>query len=228
MIPIRDENPTRRTPWVTLGLIIVNVLVFAYECTLDQAVLQDFWARWSFVPTRFFADPFSLSQLATIFTSMFMHAGWVHIAGNLLYLWIFGNNIEDRLGPARFAVFYSLCGLVATLTQGMTAPTSSIPSLGASGAIAGVLGAYLLLYPRASILTLVPIVFFVELARLPAFLVIGFWFVLQLGSGLVALGSGSVASGGVAWFAHIGGFIAGMLLILPLRAANRRSRPGRM
>jgi len=222
VIPIRDENPTHRFPFMTVALIALNVGVFVYELTLGQAGFTAFWNRWAFVPARFLANPFSAEQLMTVFTAMFMHAGWVHVAGNLLYLWIFGNNIEDRLGRGRFVVFYLLCGVAGTLAQAMVSPASMVPNLGASGAIAGVLGAYLVLYPGASVLTLIPIFFFVELARLPAVLVIGFWFVLQLGSGLAALGAGMMESGGVAWFAHIGGFVTGVVLMLPLALQTRR------
>ncbi len=225
MIPIRDDNPTHRFPVITVAFIAVNVAVFVYQLTLGQAGLAAFWDRWAFMPARFLADPFSAEQLTTIFTAMFMHAGWVHVAGNLLYLWIFGNNIEDRLGHGRFVVFYLVCGVAATLAQAIVSPASTVPNLGASGAIAGVLGAYLVLYPGASVLTLIPIFFFVELARLPAVLVIGFWFVLQLGSGLAALGAGMMDMGGVAWFAHIGGFVAGVVLTLPLILQRRRRRP---
>lgn len=224
MIPIRDENPARRFPWITALLLAANVAVFAYQLTLDPAGLQAFWAEWAFVPARFFASPLAPAQVATIFTAMFMHAGWVHIGGNMLYLWIFGNNIEDRLGSVRFIAFYLVCGVAATLAQAFMAPASAIPTLGASGAIAGVLGAYLLLYPGASVLTLIPIFFFVEIARVPAYLVIGFWFVLQLGSGLAAIGTGAAASGGVAWFAHLGGFAMGAVLALPVFLAARRPR----
>jgi membrane associated rhomboid family serine protease len=224
VIPIRDENPTKRFPWITALLLAANVAVFAYQLTLDPASLQAFWAEWAFVPARFFASPLAFTQVATILSAMFMHAGWVHVGGNMLYLWIFGNNIEDRLGPVRFIAFYLVCGVAATLAQAFMAPASAIPTLGASGAIAGVLGAYLLLYPGASVLTLIPIFFFVEIARVPAYLVIGFWFVLQLGSGLAAIGTGAAASGGVAWFAHLGGFAMGAVLALPVFLAARRPR----
>lgn len=224
MIPIRDESPARRIPWMTALLLAANVAVFVHQLMLDPATLQAFWAEWAFVPSRFFANPLTPAQTATIFTAMFMHAGWVHIGGNMLYLWIFGNKIEDRFGSVRFIAFYFACGIAATLAQAFMAPTSSIPTLGASGAIAGVLGAYLLLYPGASVLTLIPILFFVEIARVPAYLVIGFWFVLQLGSGLAAIGTGAAAVGGVAWFAHLGGFATGAVLALPAIVAAKRTR----
>jgi membrane associated rhomboid family serine protease len=221
VIPIRDENPTKRLPLVTFAVIALNIAVFVYESTLDPAALQALWMQWAFVPARFAADPFSPTQIATIFTAMFMHAGWVHIGGNMLYLWIFGNNIEDRFGPLGFTAFYLASGVAATFAQLLATPGSSLPNLGASGAVAGVLGAYILLFPSASVVTLIPVFVFIEVARVPAYLVIGFWFVLQLGSGLVSLGSGVAESGGVAWFAHIGGFVTGLVLALPAAIAAR-------
>ena len=226
MIPIRDENPTRSIPWVTLALIAANIGVFIYENTLTAAGLDALWTTWSIVPARLLADPFSAREVATVFTSMFMHAGWVHLIGNMLYLWIFGNNIEDRLGPVRFVAFYLVSGIAGAAAQIVMGPGSTVPMLGASGAIAGVLAGYLLLYPGASIVTIIPVFFFIEVARVPAYLVIGFWFVLQLGSGLASLGA-SAASGGTAWFAHIGGFVAGLVLALPAWYATRRRRRGR-
>lgn len=227
MIPIKDDNPTRRTPWVTVAFIAVNLAVFAYQTTLDPAALQSFWMRWAFVPARFMADPFSPGELATIFSAMFMHAGWVHIGGNMLYMWIFGNNIEDRFGHLGFAAFYLISGVAAMVAQAMVAPSSALPNLGASGAVAGVLGAYILLFPGASVLTIIPILIFIEVARVPAYIVIGFWFILQLGSGLASLGPELATSGGVAWFAHIGGFIAGLLLAAPAAVASHTRRRGR-
>jgi membrane associated rhomboid family serine protease len=179
------------------------------------------------VPARLLADPFSPAGIATVFTSMFMHAGWVHVIGNMLYLWIFGNNIEDRFGPIGFAVFYLICGLGASGAQILASPNSTLPMLGASGAVAGVLGAYLLLYPGATVITVIPIFVFIEVARVLAFLVIGFWFILQLGSGLASLGAGEAEAGGVAWFAHIGGFVAGLVLTAPAAVAGWRRRTRR-
>ena len=225
MIPIKDDNPTRRVPVLTIAIIAINIAVFAYELTLPPAALEAFWTQWAFVPGRFAGDPLSPLELATVFTSMFMHAGWVHIIGNLLYLWIFGNNIEDRLGPGGFTAFYLLTGAAAAAVQWLAAPDSMVPVLGASGAVAGVLGAYILLFPGASVVTIIPVFIFIEVARVPAYLVIGFWFVLQLGSGLASLGAGGVPGGGVAWFAHIGGFLAGLTLALPAAVqARTRSR----
>jgi len=224
MIPLYDDNPTRRLAWMTVLLIAANVAVFAFELSLaGQGHLDAFITTWSFVPKRFFADPFAPSQLATVFSAMFMHAGFLHIGGNMLYLWIFGNNVEDRLGPFRYLGFYLVCGIAATLGQGLLAPGADIPSLGASGAIAGVLAAYLLLYPRARVLTAVILIVFVELVRIPAFVVIGLWFVLQLASGVLSI-SQTANAGGVAYFAHVWGFAAGLLLTLPLLIAEKTRR----
>lgn len=219
MIPIKDDNPTRRFPWVTLALIAVNLLVFFYEISLGDAALNAFIAEWALSPARFLAAPFSTHELLTVVTSMFLHGGWLHVLGNMLYLWIFGNNIEDRLGHSTFLVFYLAAGAAGALAHVAASGAIDVPTVGASGAIAGVLGAYLVLYPGAAIVTLIPIFFFIEVARVPAFLVIGFWFLLQLGSGVASLGS--VASGGTAWFAHIGGFIAGLLVAVLWAAAER-------
>jgi membrane associated rhomboid family serine protease len=156
---------------------------------------------------------------------MFLHAGWLHVIGNMLYLWIFGNNVEDRFGPARFTLFYLVCGMAASAAQMLAAPATTLPNLGASGAVAGVLAAYALLYPGAAVLTIIPVFVFIEVARVPAYLVIGFWFVLQLGNGLATLGASATQSGGVAWFAHIGGFAAGLLLTLPAAIISRRRPP---
>lgn len=228
MIPIRDENPTRRTPWVTIAFIAANIAVFVYQTTLEPAALQAFWMQWAFIPARFLADPFAPAQIATVFSAMFMHAGWIHIGGNMLYLWIFGNNIEDRFGHLGFAAFYLISGIAATIAQAMVDPASTLPNLGASGAVAGVLGAYILLFPGAAVLTVIPIFIFIEVARVPAYLVIGFWFVLQLGNGLASLGADMTANGGVAWFAHIGGFVAGLLLALPAAISARGKRRNRV
>lgn len=230
MIPLRDENPTKRFPVVTIMLILANVVVFAYENSLDQSALQTFVSEWSFVTSRFLSDPTSPRQVATIFTSMFMHAGWVHIGGNMLYLWIFGNNIEDRLGRLPFLAYYLACGIAGVAAQALIAPQASIPTLGASGAIAGVLGGYALLFPGAAVLTLIPIFFFFEIARVPAFIVIGFWFVLQLANGVASIDPAVSQAGGVAYFAHIGGFALGVALALPLwfrGRFGRRTRGGR-
>ncbi|HEX9092498.1 MAG TPA: rhomboid family intramembrane serine protease [Coriobacteriia bacterium] len=226
MFPIRDENPTSRITWMTWLIIAINLAVFGYEfwlsLTAGVGVFDEFVIRYSFVPARFFASPFSPREWATVLTAMFMHGGWLHVGGNMLYLWIFGNNIEDRLGSARFLGFYLAAGLAATAAQAIVSPTSALPTLGASGAVAGVLAAYLLLYPRARVTTLVFIFFFIEVAAIPAYLIIIVWFVIQLGSGLGSLGQATAAGGGVAYFAHIGGFIAGLALALPVWWVDRQ------
>ena len=215
MMPIGDDNTGRRiTPLVTYVLIAVNVLVFFLELSGGDAFIQ----RWAFVPTRFLADP--IGDLPTLFTSMFMHAGWAHLLGNMLYLWIFGDNVEDRLGHGLFFVFYILCGLGATFAQLAFSTGSSIPNLGASGAIAGVLGAYLMMFPKGSVNVLVGRV----VTRMSALIVIGFWIVLQIFSGIGTLTASSQNEGGVAYMAHIGGFVAGVILTF-LLGGNRRALP---
>jgi membrane associated rhomboid family serine protease len=219
MIPLHDDNPTRRFPWLTVLLIAANAAVFGLEATMDAPELTAFVTQWGFVPARYFAAPLDPAQLITILTAMFIHGGWLHVIGNMLYLWIFGNNIEDRLGAIRFLAFYLVCGAAATFAQAFAAPNATVPMIGASGAIAGVLGAYLLLFPGARVITLIPIFFYIEVAALPAAFVIGFWFVLQLAQGVASIGM--VANGGVAWWAHVGGFAAGVVLALPMVAADR-------
>jgi membrane associated rhomboid family serine protease len=225
MIPIHDENPTKRVPWITILFILANVAVFGYELTLDAVNLEVFIGHFAFTPARFLADPGAPALLMTLFSSMFIHAGWLHLGGNMLYLWIFGNNIEDRLGRLWFIVFYLGCGVTAIAAQTLVDPASAVPLVGASGAIAGVLGGYLLLFPRARVVTIIPIFFYLELAALPAVFVIGFWFALQL---VQSLGSLSQAmTGGVAWWAHVGGFVAGLIVIAPLAARDGFARSRR-
>jgi membrane associated rhomboid family serine protease len=210
MIPIRDEdNKSGTLPFISYTLIAVNILVFLVELSSSYT----FIINWSFIPIRFLSDP--LRDSATLLTSMFMHGGWLHLGGNMLYLWVFGNNVEDRFGHLNFLVFYLVSGVAATFTQLWFNLDSRIPNLGASGAIAGVLGAYLLLFPRNWVTVL--IIRFVT--RLPAFVVLGFWFILQFFSGV---GSIAVTSdtGGVAYMAHIGGFVAGIILAILFRGVN--------
>jgi membrane associated rhomboid family serine protease len=231
VIPLRDANPTHRTPVVTLGLIVACFVAFAYELGLlatSEASLNAFVLEWGVVPADLGAawesgDLVSQETL-TLFTSQFLHGGWLHLLGNMLYLWIFGNNIEDRLGRLRFLVFYLGGGVAAGLAQSLIDPSSTVPMVGASGAIAATLGAYLVLYPRARITTLVFLGFFYQLINVPAIVVLGFWFVLQLLDGLASLGVGS-AGGGVAFFAHIGGFVAGAVAVRLF--ALGRPGPGR-
>jgi membrane associated rhomboid family serine protease len=217
MIPLRDRNPTRRTPIITFALIAACFAVFALELWIsfrdgDQA-LERFFEVWGAVPSKITAavnaGDWSSQAILGIFGSMFLHGGWLHILGNMLFLWIFGNNVEDRLGRIPFLLFYLVGGIAAALTQVWIAPSSDVPLVGASGAIAAVLGVYFVLYPGARILALVFLGFFYQLLEVPALIVLGYWFVLQLISGFGALGA-STADSGVAFFAHIGGFVAGL------------------
>ena len=213
MIPLKDVIETRRTPYVTIIFLVVNVLVFFWELFLDgQGVLNRFIIEWGVIPLQLVTDP--AGEWFTLFSAMFMHGGWAHLLGNMLYLWIFGDNVEDRLGHARFAIFYLLAGVLATGAQVAINPRAAVPNIGASGAIAGVLGGYLLLDPRTQIVTLV----FRFIARVPVVIVLGFWFVYQFFFGIASLSDMDMQVGGVAFFAHVGGFLAGMLLILPFQA----------
>lgn len=222
MIPFKDDNPTRRFPFVTIALIVANVAVFIFEflsISDHQSLAYAYGAMPQALLTFNTLQP--VHPLVTIFTSMFMHGGLLHLGSNMLYLWIFGNNIEDKLGVVRFIIFYLLCGMVAAYTHAMTNPTSTVPMIGASGAVSGILGAYILLFPHARIHTLVFFIFFVQVVKLPAIIVIGFWIGIQFLNGLA--GHGTATSGGVAWFAHIGGFIFGILTI-KLFVTNRGRR----
>ena len=220
MIPLHDDNPTRIRPLVTVALIVLCVLAFLWQISLGDVDQRRLVAGLGLIPVVLLGQaelPPMLELVPvelTVVTSMFLHGGWMHLIGNMLYLWIFGNNIEDAMGHWRFVLFYLLCGAAAALAQVLQDPASATPMIGASGAIAGVLGAYLLLYPRARVLVLVFLGFFVTTLRLPALLVLGFWFVLQFFNAVVA----GEAGGGVAWWAHIGGFVAGLGLRLLFRA----------
>lgn len=220
MIPLKDLNPTRNFPIVNVTIIVINVLVFLYEFAIGHRV-EALFASFAVIPydvsSAIQTGRFDVAVVLPLFTSMFLHGGWMHLIGNMLYLWIFGDNIEDIMGRGRYVVFYLLCGIAASVTHIFIAPTSAIPTVGASGAISGVLGAYLLLFPRAKVVTLIPIFMFVQVARLPAIFILGFWFVMQFFNGLASLGFESAGMGGVAWWAHIGGFVAGMLLIWVFR-----------
>jgi membrane associated rhomboid family serine protease len=220
MIPIRDGIPTRETPVVNYLLIAANILVFLWMFSMPESALETVVARYAMVPAHF-ADGVSLEDIFTIFTSMFMHAGLAHIGGNMIYLWIFGDNVEDRLGHFRYLMFYLVGGVVASLTHLVTTWGSELPTVGASGAIAAVLGAYLLLFPASRIATFIPLGFFSRLTVVPAAIVLGLWFVLQFFNGVLALGGADV--GGVAVWAHIGGFVAGMVMVklLPLERTQR-------
>jgi membrane associated rhomboid family serine protease len=213
LIPLRDINPTERFAIVTFTLIVLNSAVFIYELTLGTMGGETFLVSFALIPKRlFYPDPVMRGMIpaaATLFTSMFLHGGWLHIAGNMLYLWIFGNNVEDATGRVRFIVFYLLCGLFAAYAHAFMNRSSLTPMIGASGAISGVLGAYMLLYPRARVVTLVMFGFYIRTIEVPAMIVLGLWFVLQFLNVLIASGSG----GGVAWNAHIAGFAAGIIMI---------------
>ena len=235
MIPLRDANPTLRTPVVTLALIAACVLVFGVELLVSadggDRALDRFFREWGAIPAAIDAalqkgDYASDATLGAV-TSIFLHGGWLHLLGNMLFLWIFGNNIEDRLGRPAFVAFYFAGGLAAAFAQVLIDPASTIPLVGASGAIAACLGAYFVLYPRARITSLVFLGFWYQLAEVPALLVLGYWFVLQLVDGVASLGATS-AEGGVAFFAHIGGFVAGLLVGALIRTTryDRRRRGG--
>ena len=219
MIPLRDRNPSGIFPVVTLTIILINVFVFLYEVHLGPAV-GAFLKRYALIPAevtgslRYGTVTFS-DTVEPFLTSMFLHGGWLHLILNMWFLWIFGDNIEDTLGGFRYILFYILCGLGAALTHFLIQPGSTLPVLGASGAIAGVLGAYAVLFPGARVVTLVPIFFFLQIIELPALVVLGLWFVLQILSGF--LEAASPMRAGTAWWAHIGGFLAGIVLIFVMR-----------
>jgi membrane associated rhomboid family serine protease len=235
VIPLRDANPTRRTPIVTLVLIVACFVAFAYELgrlgSGGMEALDAFVTEWGIVPAELTAARAPGADLTgeglTLLTSQFLHGGWLHLLGNLLFLWIFGNNVEDRLGRIRFLLFYLTGGVIAGLTQVAIDPDSTIPTIGASGAIAATLGAYLVLFPRARITSLVFLGFFYQLIDVPAVVVLVFWFLLQLIDGIASLGV-TDAGGGVAFFAHIGGFVFGTLVGFAIRAVGhgrRRATP---
>lgn len=206
MIPIRDENPKKTFPFITILIIAANIYVYIYQYWLHPELSQRFVIMYGAIPNNIS----HLRSLETIVTSMFLHGGLLHLAGNMLYLWIFGDNIEDICGHFKFLLFYLICGFAAFLAHYFTSPLSEIPMVGASGAISGILGAYLLKFPKARVHVLIPLFIWIwRIFRIPAIIVLGFWFLIQLWNGFMIIGSG----GGVAWFAHIGGFIAGLLLI---------------
>jgi membrane associated rhomboid family serine protease len=231
MIPLRDANPTSRTPIVTLGIIAACVLVFLYQLSLGGgASLERFVVQWGVVPEELVralrAGRFVSQETATLVTSQFLHGGFLHIGGNMLFLWVFGNNVEDRFGRLRFLVFYLVGGIVAALTQVAVDPTSTVPTIGASGAIAATLGAYLVLYPGARVTTAIFLVFFYQLIEVPAVIVLVLWFAFQLFDGIASLGI-SASAGGVAVFAHIGGFLFGAAVGSLVRVAGGHRPAGR-
>jgi membrane associated rhomboid family serine protease len=217
MIPLQDILPRRKPPVMTWLIILVNVVVFFYELSLSPFQREVFFKTWGFIPARFFDPYFSVligepfyQKYLTLFTHLFIHGGWFHIIGNMWTLWIFGDNVEDRLGPFRFLLFYLTCGILATLFHSFIFQDSIIPVVGASGAISGVMGAYLVMYPLARIVIFLPVFFIPLFFEIPAFLYLGYWFLIQFYSGLFSLVLPHTV-GGVAWFAHIGGFIVGAL-----------------
>ncbi len=219
VFPLGDDNSARRSlPVVTFGLIALNVVFFLVELNGGDAFIR----QWAFIPARFGQNP--AGDAHTILTAMFMHGGWLHLGGNMLYLWIFGDNVEDEFGPGKFLIFYLLCGVAATFAQYLVFPNSRIPNVGASGAIAGVLGGYLLLFPQAR----VRVLFGGRIVEMPALLVLGLWIGLQVFSGIgsIAATAQTEETGGVAFMAHVGGFVAGFLLTFLLRERSGASRVG--
>ena len=209
MIPLRDVIPSRTTPYITITIIVLNALAWLFEVSLPHDVLNEFLTIYGVVPAYF--------SWPTLITSMFLHGSWSHVIGNMWYLWIFGDNVEDRVGHGRFIFFYLLCGIAAALGQVAVNPSSMLPTIGASGAIAGVMGAYFVLYPHSRVLTLVPWIF-IQIIELPAIVLLGFWFLMQLFSaGAIAVTAASHGSGGVAFMAHVAGFATGALAIFVFR-----------
>jgi membrane associated rhomboid family serine protease len=226
VIPIRDTIRSRTAPVVTVALIVINVMVFLHEIALGPYI-ERFVYAYGLIPRRFVywpGDALDPMRLLPLFTSMFWHGGWLHLIGNMLYLWIFGDNVEDRLGHLRFLLFYIVAGAAAGLTHVALSPTSMLPTVGASGAIAGVLGAYLVTFPRSRVLTFVPIFFLPWFVEVPAVVYLILWFLMQLLEGIGSLGA-SVEIGGVAVWAHVGGFVAGVVLVKLLQPPRRRPRP---
>ena len=223
MIPLKDDNPTRGgKPIVTYGIIFFCVIIFFSQLGLSENELRDFTYSYGLIPSVLMGidnlpnDLFKISPIGTIFTSMFMHGGWMHLIGNMLYLWIFSDNIEDDLGTLNFIIFYLVCGIGAAMSQVLMDINSQIPMIGASGAIGGILGAYLVNYPNARVLVLIPFGFFSQLIKIRALYVLGFWFILQFINSALSSSSG----GGVAYAAHIGGFVSGVILILFFNKKN--------
>jgi len=210
MIPLRDVIPSRTTPYITVTIIVLNAIAWLFEVSLPPETLNEFLGVYGVVPAYFSAP--------TLITSMFLHGSWMHVIGNMWYLWIFGDNVEDRLGHGRFIVFYLLCGIAAAIGQIVMDPNSTLPTIGASGAIAGVMGAYFVLYPQSRVLTLIPLIIIWEVIELPAFILLGFWFVMQLFSaGTIAVTASSHGSGGVAFAAHVAGFLVGVVGVFVFR-----------
>lgn len=213
MIPLRDTQPSYSPPIVTVIIISLNILLFLFQISLDAYERNFFIASYGIIPDRL--------HYSSILTSMFLHGGWMHLIGNMWFLWIFGDNVEDVLGHGKFAMFYLLCGIAAAMVHILLNADSRVPTIGASGAIAGVMGAYLVKYPHSKIVTLVPIFVFLTTVEVPAVFMLIYWFAIQIFSGVGSIGYSNVSKGGVAWFAHIGGFLAGMLLVYLLGSKER-------
>ena len=214
MIPLRDVIPSRTTPYLTVTIIALNAVAWGYELTMPRDALTSFLQQYGVVPATL--------SMPTLVTSMFLHGSWMHVIGNMWYLWIFGDNVEDRMGHGRFLIFYLLCGFVAAFGQIAMDPQSTLPTIGASGAIAGVMGAYFVLYPHSRVLTLIPFIIYFDIVELPAIFLLGFWFLLQLFSAGAITVSSQTQGGGVAFMAHVAGFVAGLLGVFVFR---RRERP---
>ena len=216
MIPLRDVIPSRTVPFLTISIIVVNALAWFYELGLPREELPVFLRQFGVVPA-YFSPP-------TLVTSMFLHGSWSHVLGNMWYLWIFGDNVEDRMGHFRFLIFYLLCGIVAALGQIFIDPTSTLPTIGASGAIAGVMGAYFVLYPQSRVLTLIPLIIFWEIVELPAIFLLGFWFLMQLFSAGAIAATANSQMGGVAFMAHVAGFVTGVAGVFVFRKREPDTR----
>ncbi len=217
MIPLRDSQPSYSTPYVTIGLIAENVLVFLYTVALDPFSRNHFIMEYGMIPARL--------QWIDVLTSIFLHGGWLHLIGNMWFLWVFGDNVEDALGHGKYLLFYLLCGVAASIAHFALNMESRVPTVGASGAIAGVMGAYLVKFPHSRIVTLVFLFVFMTTIEIPAVLILVYWFVIQFFSGVGSIGHSQLSQGGVAWFAHVGGFLAGMALMLLMgRGAPHRRR----
>ena len=209
MIPLRDVIPSRTTPYITVTIIALNAMAWFFELSMGERQLTEFLYVYGVVPAAF--------SWPTLITSMFLHGSWSHVLGNMWYLWIFGDNVEDRLGHGRFIVFYLLCGIAAAMGQIAMDPSSVLPTIGASGAIAGVMGAYFVLYPHSRVLTLIPWIF-IQIVEVPAIVLLGFWFLMQfLSAGAIAVTSNTHGGGGVAFAAHVAGFVVGMLGVFVFR-----------
>ncbi|MCX5717223.1 MAG: rhomboid family intramembrane serine protease [Nitrospirae bacterium] len=222
MFPFKDDNPTQTTPFITIAIITANILAYLWEL-LSPAGERYIIYNYGAIPSGLLSleKTQALHPMVTVFSSMFLHGGLLHIGGNMLYLWIFGDNIEDRLGHFRFLIFYLVSGIIASYAHAISSPSSTVPMIGASGAVSGVLGAYILLFPHARVQTLIFFGFFIQVVKIPALIVIGFWAIIQFVNGI--LSQGLLPQGGVAWFAHIGGFLTGLLTI-KIWLPKRRSR----